>query len=48
MLDLFKEYYQADLMSVYQSGGPQVRAIDFGLGYKHLTGDLILARKRQG
>ena len=35
-------------MSVYQSGGPQVRAI--GLGYKHPTGDtaLILARKRQG
>lgn len=48
VLDLFKEYYQADLMSVYQSGGPQVRSIDFGLGYKHLTGDtaLILARKR--
>lgn len=37
-------------MSVYQSGGPQVREIDFGLGYKHPTGDtaLILARKRQG
>ncbi len=50
VLDLFKEYYQADLMSVYQGGGPQVREIDFGLGYKHLTGDtaLILARKRQG
>jgi hypothetical protein len=48
VLDLFKEYYQADLMSVYQTGGPQVRSIGFGLGYKHLTGDtaLILARKR--
>ena len=48
VLDLFKEYYQADLMAVYQTGGPQVRAIDFGLGYKHLTGDtsLMLARKR--
>jgi hypothetical protein len=48
VLDLFKEYYQADLMTVYQTGGPQVRGIDFGLGYKHLTGDtaLILARKR--
>jgi len=48
VLDLFREHYQADLMAVYQTGGPQVRAIDFGLGYKHLTGDtaLILARKR--
>ena len=35
-------------MSVYQTGGPQVRSIDFGLGYKHLTGEsaLILARKQ--
>lgn len=48
VLDLFQEYYQTDLMTVYQTGGPQVRAIDFGLGYKHLTGDsaLMLARKR--
>jgi len=48
VLDLFKEFYQADLATVYQTGGPQVRSIDFGLGYKHLTGDtaLILARKR--
>ena len=48
VLDLFKEYYQSDLMTVYQTGGPQVREIDFGLGYKHLTGDtaLMLARKR--
>lgn len=48
VLDLFKEYHQPDLLAVYQRGGPQVRRIDFGLGYKHLTGDtaLILARKR--
>ncbi len=48
VLDLFKEYHQPDLMAVYQTGGPQVRSIDFGLGYKHLTGDtaLMLARKR--
>ncbi len=48
VLDIFKEYYQSDLMSVYQTGGPQVRSIDFGLGYKHLTGEsaLILARKQ--
>ena len=48
VLDLFQEYYQGDLMSVYQTGGPQVRNIDFGVGYKHLTGDtaLMLARKR--
>ena len=48
VLDIFREYYQSDLMTVYQTSGPQVRAIDFGLGYKHLTGDtaLILAQRR--
>ena len=36
-------------MTVFQSRTPQVKEIDFGLGYKHQAGDsaLILARRRR-
>jgi hypothetical protein len=48
VLDIFKTYYQPGLVEIYAAGGPAVRDIDFGVGYKFEAGEsaLILARRR--
>jgi hypothetical protein len=48
VLDILKSHYQPRLAEIYAAGGPNVRSMDFGLGYKHETGQsaLMLARKR--
>jgi len=45
--DLFKQYHQPDLMTVYQTGSPLVRKIGFVFGCKHLTGDTALIQAHQ-
>lgn len=48
VLDIFRSYYQPKLAEIHAAGGPNVRNIDFGVGYKFEAGEsaLMLARKK--
>jgi hypothetical protein len=48
VLDIFRGYYQPRLAEIHAAGGPNVHALDFGVGYKFHPGEsaLMLARRR--